>query len=384
MKQGLFGAYRFRGKQGALAYVRQAGCIQYDPIDTVGRNAELTLQSRVSGFRKKDLSILLYRDRALFDYFDKELAVLPVEDWPYFERYRALCRENGRRFAGLAEAEEKALAYLQKHTSVNSASLPVEGAIPWHSAIHWSGDWTGKPVNAARAVLEQLYTTGDLVIHHKEGTRKYYALAEKYLPQEILSAPDPLPQDYDHMKWRVKRRIGAAGMLWNRNSTAFLGITGMTPAIRDGIFAELAESGEICAVHAEGIRSPLYILSDDLQLLEEAEDDALYSTRCEFLAPLDPMLWDRELIRKLFGFSYTWEIYTPREKRNYGYYVLPVLYGEGFAGRIEPVIVNGELTVKGFWPEEGIRKTKRLNNALNGALKRLARFNQCECREMIL
>ncbi|MBQ1741419.1 MAG: winged helix DNA-binding domain-containing protein [Erysipelotrichaceae bacterium] len=93
LKQGLFKAYLFEGKRGALDYVRQAGCIQYDPVDVVGKNAELTLQSRVKGFRKKDLYDLLYKERKLFDYTDKELSILPIEDWPYFERYRRLSKE---------------------------------------------------------------------------------------------------------------------------------------------------------------------------------------------------------------------------------------------------------------------------------------------------
>ena len=81
-KQGLLGDYRFSGKDGAYAYVRQAGCIQYDPVDVCGKNAELTLQSRVKGFRKSMLADLLYEDRLLVDYADKELSIWPAEDWP--------------------------------------------------------------------------------------------------------------------------------------------------------------------------------------------------------------------------------------------------------------------------------------------------------------
>lgn len=88
LKQGLLGEYRFIGKQGAYEYVRQAGCIQFDPVDACGKNAELTLQSRVKGFTKKMLYELLYEDRLLLDFPDKNLSILPMEDWPYFERYR--------------------------------------------------------------------------------------------------------------------------------------------------------------------------------------------------------------------------------------------------------------------------------------------------------
>ena len=393
MKQGLFGSYIFDKKPGALEYVRQAGCIQFDPVDSVGKNAELTLQSRVKGFRKKDLYNLLYRDRSLVDYFDKELAIIPTEDWKYFKRYRDLCKKNGEHFEGLKELEEEATAYIRKHGNVSSSSLPIEGGIRWHSSIHWSGNWHDGLTKASRSVLEQLYTTGDLIIHHKAGTRKYYDLAEKYIPADILNAPDPFPDTYDHIKWRVRRRIGAVGMLWNRNSPAFLGIpdidtenndpnsflsiSALTAENRNRIFEDLLNSGEIKEVHVEGIRFPFYILSEDLPILEEAINGDSTSTRCEFLAPLDPFLWDRQLIEKIFGFKYSWEIYTPQEKRQYGYYVLPILYGDRFVGRIEPVIRDGKLMVNGIWFEPGVRRTKKLLKAIDRRLEKFAKFNEC-------
>ena len=378
MKQGLFGNCRFRGKQGAYEYIRQTGCIQYDPVDAVGKNAELTLQSRVAGFRKKDLSDLLYKDRLLFDYPDKEISIIPLEDWPYFNRFRQICRENGYRFAGLQEIENQALDYIRRNGAVSSSTLPVEGEINWYSSIHWSGDWEGGMTKAARSVLEQLYTTGDLIIHHKERSRKYYDLAERHVSQEILRREDPLPDEYRHLKWRVKRRIGAVGMLWNRNSTAFVGIWNLTTDIRNSIFSDLLNAGEILEVKVEGIRFPFYILAEDEELLHKAEDPSLKSSRCEFLAPLDPMLWDRELIRKIFDFSYTWEIYVPKEKRVYGYYVLPVLYGERLVGRIEPKKENGEMKIANIWFEQGIRNTKRIRQAINKRMNGFARFNGCK------
>ena len=166
LHHGLIGAYRFRGKQGAYDFVRQAGCIQFDPVDVCGKNAELTLQSRVQGFTKQTLWRLLYRDRLLVDYPDKNLSILPTEDWPYFERYRRSARKGGRQFEGLAEMEERTRQYLRENGPVNSDTLPVEGQMYWHSMIHWSGQWHGQ-TGAARSVLEQMYSTGELVIHHK-------------------------------------------------------------------------------------------------------------------------------------------------------------------------------------------------------------------------
>jgi uncharacterized protein YcaQ len=101
--------------------------------------------------------------------------------------------------------------------------------------------------------------------------------------------------------------------------------------------------------------------------------------RMEFLAPLDPMLWDKAMVEALWNFRYSWEIYTPADKRKYGYYTLPVLWGENFIGRIEAVAdrKNGTLLVKRIWLEDGVRKTKKLQNTLESTIRRFARFNDC-------
>ena len=378
MKQGLFSDHRFKGKQGAYEYISQASCLQFDPVDVIGRNAELTLQSRVKGFRKKHLSDLLYKDRKLFDFPDKEISIIPMEDWPYFQRYRDISRNNRHRFENLEQLEEQAISYIRKHGPVSSSSLPLEGNIKWYSSIHWSGSWDGKDTKAARSVLEQLYTTGELIIHHKEGSRKYYDLSERHVPAELLNAPDPLPDEYQHIRWRVKRRIGAVGMLWNKNSSAFLGIRGLNTEIRNRVFTDLLTSKEIQAITVEGIKEPFYILTKDMEYLNKAEDKALKSNRCEFLAPLDPMLWDRNLIKAIFNFNYTWEIYVPKDKRKYGYYVLPVVYGDRIVGRIEPKKNGDEMTVENIWLEPDIKKTKRILNAIEKHMKSFARFNDCQ------
>ena len=382
-KQGLLGEHRFIGKEGAYRYVRQAGCIQFDPVDVCGKNAELTLQSRVKGFRKRMLDDLLYRDRLLVDYSDKELSIWPTEDWPYFSGYRERSMAHGRRFEGIPELEAQAVDYIRRHGPVSSDTLPVDGRIFWHSSMHWSGDWH-KESPAARSVLEQLYTDGVLLIHHKSGSRKFYDLAEKYLPPGLLNAPNPCADEAAFLGWRVKRRIGAVGLLWNRRSDAWLGIE-MTAEQRDAAFERLEKTGDITAVRVEGLRSPLYMLSADRPELEAVmADRAPLKERLEFLAPLDPMLWDRKLIEALWGYRYSWEIYTPADKRKYGYYVLPILYGDRLIGRIEPKADRQEktLAVRNLWLEPGVRETRKLSEKIESAARRLARFNECGLGDM--
>jgi len=378
LKSGLLGKHRFTGPRGALDFVRQAGCIQYDPVDVCGKNAELTLQSRVKGFTKQTLAGLLYGERSLVDYPDKNISIFATEDWPYFQRYRNAAREGGRRFPELQALEERTKTYIRENGAVSSGDLPVRGDIYWHSAIHWSGGWD-RDTNAARAALEQLYSTGELVIYRKEGSRKYYDLAENHIPAALLNAPDPLPDEAEHRKWRVLRRIGAVGLLWNRPSDAWLNIWGLKTPERTQAFEALLAEGRILGAGVEGLKDTLYFRREDRPLIETVLENDGYQPRCELMAPLDCMLWDRRLIRALFGFDYTWEIYTPAEKRKYGYYVLPLLYGDRFVGRVEAAAAakTDALTVKNLWYEEGVRPTRKLLAAVDGCVNRFAKFNEC-------
>lgn len=377
-KQGLSGPYRFAGKAGALAYIRQAGCIQFDPIDICGRNAELTLQSRVRGVKKQDLYDLLYKDHVLVDHTDKELSIFPVEDWPHLARWRGTAARNVREFPDILPLMEQAMDYITAHGPVSAAQLPIPGTVRWNSAIHWSGSWSGK-ANAARSALEQLYSQGDLIIHHKEGTRKFYDLASRYIPDHILHAPDPCPALIDHIKWAILRRMGAMGVLWDRRSDALLGVWGMEASLRRRAFRELAEAGQIVALQADGLTQPFYMLAADLPLLEAALAGPAPKKRCEFIAPLDPLMWDRQMVEAIFGFRYRWEIYVPGDKRQFGYYVLPTTYGDRFVGRVEAVRnrESGTLEIRHVWLEPGVQQTKTLTAALTATAKRLAKFNDC-------
>ena len=385
LKQGLAGPYRFTGKDGAYEYVRQAGCIQYDPVDVCGKNAELTLQSRVKGFSKTMLYELLYEDRRLVDYADKELSIWPSEDWPYFSSYRERSRRLGRTFKGLKSLEKKAVAYIRENGPVSSDSLPVEGEIFWHSSMHWSGNWQKKS-QAARSVLEQLYTDGELVIHHKQGSRKYYDLAERHLPSEVLEADNPCRSSDEFTAWRVLRRIGAVGLLWDKNSAAFLGID-INAEKRKEVLGYLSELGRIRPVAVEGIKQLFYYRSEDDRLMQSVIDGtADLKPRMSFIAPLDPLMWDKALILALWDYQYSWEIYTPAVKRKYGYYVLPVIFGDSFVGRIEavPDRKTGVLIVKNIWWEPNVRITKKLTSALSKTVKYFAKFNGCKEAEYLI
>lgn len=367
LKQGLLGEHRFIGKEGILQYIRQAGCIQFDPVDVCGKNADLVLQSRVKGYTKQLLYELLYEDRRLVDYFDKNLSIMAVEDWPYFERVRMANRLNGKAKEEIDKIEEEIKAIIADKGPVSSKELGFDEKIDWY----WSS------TKLARAALESLYFRGDLIVHHKKGTIKFYDLAEKHIPEEILRAEDPLPEELEHLKWRVLRRISAIGLLWNKPSDAWLFIWNLKSLERNLVFEELKKEGRIIPVQIEGCKDTFYCCSEDLPILEQVMEEREYKPRMELIAALDNMLWDRKLIRELFGFDYKWEIYTPQEQRKYGHYVIPLLSGEQLIGRCEIIAdtKKKKLTVKNVWLEKGIKPTKKRKEELERCFERFAKFN---------
>jgi hypothetical protein len=170
------------------------------------------------------------------------------------------------------------------------------------------------------------------------------------------------------------------GLLWDKNSTAFLGID-LNAALRKAILERLTEEGKIFPVNVEEIKTPFYYRSEDDQLMQAViNGEADLKPRMSFIAPLDPIMWDKSLVLALWDFKYSWEIYTPAVKRKYGYYTLPIIYGDRFVGRIDTAADRKEsiLRVKGLWWEPVVRQTKKLEAALDKTLNNFCRFNECK------
>lgn len=370
-KQGLLGEHRFRGKDGVLDFVRQAGCVQFDPIDVCGKSPEITLQSRVAGFTKTMLYELLYEDRKLVDYFDKNLAILPVEDWKYFGRGRENHRGWEKSHQEIGRVHDRIVTEITERGPLSSADLDISEKVDWY----WS------ETKLSRAALEHMYFCGELAVHHKRGNMKYYDLIRNCIPADIVDAPEPLSEETAYLEWRVLRRIGAVGLLWNRASDAWLGIPSQYNSLkakeRNGIFAGFLDKGRILPVKVEGIAHTLYCLAEDGEIAGIiGGQEPLKKQRCEFIAPLDNMMWDRNLVKEIFDFEYRWEIYTPQSQRKYGYYVLPILFGDRLVGRIEMVYdrKRTQLNVSHIWYEPGVRVTKKLESGIESALKRFEVF----------
>ncbi|MNE32107.1 hypothetical protein D3C80_1257030 [compost metagenome] len=237
--------------------------------------------------------------------------------------------------------------------------------------------WGHKKLSSA--ALDYLYTVGELCVVNKNGTQKQYDFTDNVLPSHLLQ-PDPFKdEDDEFLFWYIKRRIGSVGMVWDKRGGAWQGHFLSDKDKREQTLHELCEAGEIIRVYVEDINTPFYIKKGD----EHHFTISGINNQVRFLAPLDNVLWDREMIKQLFDFEYSWEVYTAVEKRKYGYYVLPVLYGDQLIARFEPekVKTNTPFTIKKWWWEPGKKVTDDLHDVIHRAIYEFSRYLGAECLE---
>lgn len=370
MYQGLSSPKSFDGEEGIKNFINRVGCIQYDPLNMVGRNADLVLQSRVENYNPMMLETLLYDKREIIDGWDKMMAIYSVNDWPYFERVRLRRKEEIERVLHHRSSIE-AINYVgvaKEYIERNGATLPSKldlGRVE-------SGVWGHGKLSSA--TMDYMWNSGILGIKEKKNTQKIYDLVEKLLPKEILEMKDPFNSDDDFYKWYFKRRIGSIGIYWERNGEGWLGHFVSDKNLRKKILKELLEDGELILVKVEGLNETFYIRADDTSMLDNLNSSI--DKKASFLAPLDNLLWDRKLVKDIFDFEYSWEVYKPVSKRQYGYYVLPVLYGDKLVARFEPEIHRGNepLIIKNWWWEENYQVTEEAIAAMIECLERFCKY----------
>jgi uncharacterized protein YcaQ len=368
--QRLWPPRRLEGKAGILDFVRHVGCIQFDPINVVGRNPDLVLQSRVIGYRPSLLEELLYVDRALLDGWDKVASIYPTADWPHFARHR-YAQRLGHRYRTVCSDDiaQKVIAAIRERGPLSSLDLKHEGTL--------LGFW-GREVRLGNAALEMLYAAGDLVVHSRSGTRRFFDLAEHVLPAQVLASSDPYETDETYRDWHVLRRVGGLGLANPSAAEYWQGIFNTDGQARRTVLARLAERGDLLPVAVEGANSRTFFLrTADLPTLQAIQTDGESSeSQAAIIGALDNLMWDRSLLRWVFDFDYVWEVYKPLAQRKYGYYVLPVLYGDRFVARFQPAFDRTKrvLTIDNWWWEEGVRPDAAMESALAACLGEFIRY----------
>jgi len=232
-------------------------------------------------------------------------------------------------------------------------------------------DWFGMPENAVRAVLEAYTVTGAIGLARRDGNRRYYDLLERLLPAALLGQEVPEREQLLHKllsRYRAHGLLGAGGA-----GGTFARIA--EPNARNELRKELVELGALVPVEVEGVRGKRLVLAEELALLQAPPEP---TRSVAFIAPFDSLLWDTALLSSLFAFDYVWEGFFPSAKRRWGYYVLPIVFGDRFIGRIEPRIDRDRARVEvlNAWWEDGFapRRAEGFVDAMRDALRAYLRF----------
>lgn len=334
-----------------LTVIDRLGSLQFDPLDIAGRNHDLVLASRIAGYRRAWTDEHLYGTRVLYETYNKGLSIVPTAELPWFRVMwdRERSDHEAGTFQDHAKLVEELLDRIRRDGPLSSTDVAPRAAI----------DWYWRPTNQVRAILEALAEAGILGLARREGNRRVYDLVERLFPAELLAERRDEDEQRRHKllsRYRGNGLLGARGQpeLWYGTGAA---------ADRARRLTALVASGDLVEVAVEGARGPRYVVRDDLAFLDQARRETASGAApggsppgVAFLAPLDPFVWDRDLLRWLFDFDYIWEVYVPAKKRRWGYYVLPMLFGDRLIGRIEPRAdrAAGVLRIVDAWWEDGI------------------------------
>jgi uncharacterized protein YcaQ len=333
------------------------GTVQYDPLNPVGRNPDLVLQARVPGYQVDDWQKIAYTDRVVYDAWDKMACLVPTADWPM----RAHLRAHTASWTPLlleeqADAVAAALAELDARGPLSS--LEFEDQSHFTARTSWHGP------KRIKHILRALWDRGLIATHHRQGGRHYYDRAERVIPPEYFNAP-PVLDEGESTRWMIARRCQSMGLIRPTGEYAIWFGCGPT-ARRSVAFKELVEMGTLTPVQISENGSkgwPAYLPTASVPLLEAPAS----APRVIFLGPLDSLLWDRKGVMQLFDFDYVWEVYKPEAQRRWGYYVLPVFYGDRFVARLDSRLERGVWTISRWWWEPDITPTPDLLDALGQA-----------------
>ena len=332
--------------------IRALSCVQLDSISAVERSHRIVLGSRVGAYPRETVSRLLAKGR-VFEYWAHEACVLPVEDWPLF---RTVMSQH-HPWRGDVISEHPALAQ-EVRAAVRErgplASRDFDGSGP-------GGMWNWKP---AKVMLEALWHRGEVVIAGRvSGFQRLYDLAERVIPREVLGAPEP--DEAARLRELTVRAVGSRGALTESGLMEHWRLRGGAARIRPHVDA-LVRERVLERLRVEDGGAPVLVPTG-------ADLDPARPTAAALLSPFDNLLWDRSFARRIFGFDHVIEVYKPAPQRQFGYYVLPLLWRDRLVGRadLKSERREGALVVKGFHMEPAVRRSAALDDAFDRALDRL-------------
>ncbi|MBI5298145.1 MAG: YcaQ family DNA glycosylase [Chloroflexi bacterium] len=373
-QQGLWPGRRFKGLKGTAAAIRQMQALQLDPLNIAARSQEIALYGRVLDFELGHLYQSAYEQRNFFDY-GGTLFLYPMEELPY---WRAVMPRTAR-YSRMVEfrknhpnAMDEVLAALRGNGPMSNRDFAGNGLSQW--------SYRGRKDSAV--ALFYLWLLGEVMITNRRGFDRIYDLRERVAPPEVDTvAPIAEAEDFFARKsiamlnlMRAKRfRVG-----WQDGIEREV-----TPAEAQEKLSAMIGQGLVSQLKVEGSAEEWIVLTEDIPLLESLEAGRIpkawktvgptTAEEVTFLAPLE-MVSARGRAKTVFDFEYIWEVYKPVHQRRWGYYTLPILYGDDLVARLDPKLDRKTMTlhVLGFWLEEDAPRDEAFASALGRGVSTFA------------
>lgn len=375
-RQGLWPGRRWQGLAGTGEAIRSIEALQLDPLNVVARSQEINLWCRVLDYRPEFLDQQAYQQRAFFDY-GGALFLYPMAELPYWQPHMERWKNDTRWSRFLAEKADLAQDIrneLRRRGPLGNRDFNGSGRV--HA-------YRGRKESAL--ALYALWITGEVMVHHRERFERIYHLRECVVPP----AAERAVSETEAVHYFARKRVAEMGLLrrlaWVNGLAGYLNRK-LAPDEAQAVFDGMLALHEIYPVQVAGVKEPWYALSADLPALEAVRAGgyppewrplgASGEEEMLFLAPLD-MVAARGRARKLFAFDYVWEVYKPAETRRWGYYNLPVLWGDRMVARVDPRLERATNTLRlmGFWLDEpAMAADAAFQRAFYAGLERFAAF----------
>ena len=343
--------------------IRRLGVIQIDSVNVLVRSQELPLFSRL-GNHDRNAIPKATESKKIFEYWGHEAAHLPVEIHPLFRWKMEAARLGKARHWGLTSFYDDNKVFVKrmlKHVETNGPT--TARAMSTRTEKRGADKKTWWDWDEAKVGLEYLFLTGQLMSRGR-GTdfARIYDTPERVLPRQVLDAPTPT--EHDARKQLLIRSSIAKGVATVGDLADYYR---QKPAAVKPLIAELIEEGELRTVAVDGWTEKAFV-HRSAKLPKQLHATAL-------LSPFDSLVWCRPRNERLFDFHYRIEIYTPKEKRKFGYYVLPFMMNGQMVGRVDLKAdrANSKLQVHSVHTEKGIKRAT-INDALNNELRAMANW----------
>ena len=308
-------------------FVEDVGGLQMDSINVLDRAHYLTVWSRFGPYDRRHFDRLVYRRRLLFEYWAHAACLVPTSALPWWRRAMLDYRGRNTGWSRFLRRNAKVLSHVLETVRANGPMANADFEGPRRSG--GGGWWNWKPVQHA---LHHLWMTGTFAIHSRRHFQKHYDLMERALPD--AHAGEPVSRE-EFQRWHVERSLHGMGAATELDLAWYLTFPRYQTVARRAALRSMLERGEITEIEVEGSTARWLALTRDLPALERAGRRRAPSRGTTLLAPFDSLLWYRNRVKRLFGFDYRIEVYTPGPKRVHGYYTLPVLHDGHLIGRVD-------------------------------------------------